>query len=311
MKMKKLGSAGPEISVIGFGAWEAGGHWGEGPGDEATIAAMRAGFDAGMNWIDTAEAYGHGKSESLVADALEGRDDVYVFTKLAPKPAGHGFTPDEVRAGCEESLRFLRRDVIDLYQLHWPDQSVPLEETWGAMASLVDEGKVRWIGVSNFDQEKIETCEAIRHVDCLQPNFSILNPQPRTNLLPFCERNGTGVIAYGPLGFGLLSGNITMETTFDADDWRSGHNGVGNAARYFAPDARAKHLEVVDALRPIAEHLGISLSQLALAWVFHQKGVTGAIVGSRNAAHTLTNAHAGAISLDEVTLKEMEHLIAD
>jgi len=252
MKMQRLGSSGPEISVIGFGAWEAGGHWGQGPGDEQTVAAMVAGFDAGMNWIDTAEAYGRGRSEELVAQAVKGRDDVLVFTKVAPAPAGHGFDPAGVRAACEESLQHLHTDVIDLFQLHWTDASVPLEDTWGAMASLVDEGKVRWIGVSNFSVAQIQQCEAIRHVDSLQPPFSMLNVDARAELLPFCERNGTGVIAYGPLAYGLLTGAITMETTFDDDDWRAGVSGVGNSHRFFSPEARAAHLQVVDALRPIA-----------------------------------------------------------
>lgn len=308
MKTRRLGSNGPEISVIGFGSWEAGGAWGEGPGDDAIVDAMKAGFDAGMNWIDSAEAYGRGRSEAIVARATEGRDDVLVFTKVAPAPTGHGFQPEQVRAACEESLRYLERDVIDLYQLHWPDDSVPLEDTWGAMASLVDEGKVRWIGVSNFNQEQIEACERIRHVDSLQPHFSLLNPKARTGLLPFCEENGTGVIAYGPLGYGLLTGAVTMSTTFAKDDWRSGNDGT--AKRFFAPEARAKHLEFVDSLRPIAEHLGIQLPQLALAWVVHQRGVTGAIVGSRDRAHTISNAAAGAVALDDVTLKEIEHLIS-
>ncbi len=310
MKMRRLGSAGPEISVIGFGAWEAGGSWGAGPGDETTIRAMRAGFDAGMNWIDTAEAYGRGKSEGLVAKAVEGRDDVLVFTKVAPKPTGHGFKADEVRAACEESLRHLNRDRIDLYQLHWPASDVELEETWSTMAALVDEGKVRYIGVSNFDTQKIQTCERIRHVDSLQPHLSLLHPGPREELLPLCERNGTGVIAYAPLGYGLLTGAITMITTFDDDDWRAGKSGLGGYNRYFAPEARAKHLETVDSLRTIADHLGISVSELALAWVFHQPGATGAIAGSRNPAHTTSNAAAGAVTLDEVTLKEIDHIIA-
>lgn len=309
MKTHRLGSAGPEISVVGFGAWEAGGSWGAGPGDDESVRAMQAGFDAGMTWIDTAEVYGKGKSEELVARAIAGRPDAAVFTKVAPKPAGTGFAPADVRAACEASLARIGRDAIDLYQLHWPDESVPLEETWAAMAALVDEGKVRFIGVSNFNQAQIETCEQIRHVDSLQPHFSMLHPRSRETLFPFCERNGTGIICYSPLAFGLLTGAITMESTFDDDDWRAGKLGMGSYAAFFAPEARAEKLKVVEALRPVAERLGITLAQLALSWVSHQVGVTGAIAGSRNATHTASNAGAGEVTLDDKTLEEIDQIL--
>ena len=173
MQRRKLGSAGPEISVIGFGAWEAGGMaWGPNPPDEQTIAAMTTALDAGIDWIDTAEVYGGGRSEELVGRAVAGRNDVYVFTKVAPKPAGSGFDSAGVRAGAEASLRRLDLEVIDLLQLHWPSEDVEIEETWEAMALLVEDGLVRHIGVSNFDRELIEGCEAICHVDSLQPQFS-------------------------------------------------------------------------------------------------------------------------------------------
>ena len=311
MDTRQLGSNGPIISVVGFGAWEAGGMaWGPNPPDDQTIRAMQAGIDSGMTWIDTAEVYGGGRSEELVGQAVRGRDDVLVFTKLAPKPAGSGYDAASVSAGAQASLRRLGRDVIDLYQLHWPDRSVDIAETWEAMAGLVDEGLVRAIGVSNFGSDLIERCAAIRHVDSLQPHFSMLWRRGRDDLFPLCESNGTGIIAYGPLGFGLLTGAITAETEFGDDDWRGGGHGMGNYERFFAPGNREKMLQVVDDLRPIADRLDITLAQLALAWVIHQKGVTGAIAGSRSPEHVAENAGAGSVRLEAKDLEEIESVLA-
>src|SRR5262245_21167157 len=166
MDTKKLGQAGPEISVVGYGAWEAGGDmWGANESEDGVIAAMRAALDAGMTWIDTAEVYGRGVSERLVARAVEGRrDDVLLFTKVAPKPAGSGFRPEEVRTAIRGSLERPNTDHVDPYQLHWPDLSVPVEDTWGAMAELQDEGLALRIGVSNFDRPLVERCLPIGHV---------------------------------------------------------------------------------------------------------------------------------------------------
>jgi aryl-alcohol dehydrogenase-like predicted oxidoreductase len=283
--------------------------WGPNPPDEQVIEAMTTAFDAGIDWIDTAEVYGGGRSEELVAEAVSGRDEVMVFTKLAPRGAGSGFDPKGVRAGAEKSLGRLRRDVIDLYQLHWPDGSIPVEETWEAMAQLVDDGLVRHLGVSNFNRSLIERCQKVRHVDSLQPHFSMLRQEARSELLPFCESNGTGVIAYGPLAFGLLTGAVTRETEFSDDDWRSGKHGMGYYESLFAPGVLERNLDVVDALRPVAERLGCSLPQLALTWVFHQKGVTGAIAGSRSPGHVRENAEAGSLDLSRDDLEEIDGLL--
>lgn len=308
---RKLGSAGPEISVIGYGAWELGGSWGANPSESEMIAAIHAGFDAGITWVDTAEVYGGGSSEHLVGRALQGHDDVLVFSKVAPKPAGSGFRPEDIAPACRASLRRLGRHPIDLYQLHWPDQSIPIEETWSAMASLVHEGLVRHIGVSNFTPELINRCEAIHHVDSLQPELSMLTRDPLRELLPTCERNGTGVIAYGPLAFGLLTGTITATTTFEHDDWRSGSMGLGAYEKLFKPGAREAHLRKVEKLRAVAERLGVSRAELALAWVIAHPGVTGAIAGSRRAGHVTQNARAGTLSLSAEDLGEIEAILAD
>jgi aryl-alcohol dehydrogenase-like predicted oxidoreductase len=306
MRTRRLGSRGPEISVIGYGAWEAGGDaWGPNESEAVVVEAIQAGLDAGIDWIDTAEVYGDGVSERLVGKAIQGRrDDVVVATKVAPQPEGSGFRSDNVRKACEGSLERLDTDRIDLYQLHWPDaEGTPLEETWGAMAALQDEGKVGSIGVSNFDREQIERCLAIRHVDSLQPEFSMLNRE-NAELIRWCREQGVGVVSYGPLAFGLLTGAVTAETRFPPGDWRGQKQSEGP----FADLARS--LEVVDRLRPVAERLGCSLSQLALAWNVHQPGVTAAIAGSRNPAHVRTNAAAGDIVLDETTLAELDAILA-
>jgi aryl-alcohol dehydrogenase-like predicted oxidoreductase len=299
--------------VVGFGAWEAGAgsEWGKAPPRDRIVSTIRAVLDTGINWIDTAEVYGDGRSEETVALAIEGhRDEVLIATKLAPAPDGSGFRPEEVRGGCAESLRRLRTDHIDLYQLHWPDDTgVPVEDTWGAMAGLVDEGLVGAVGVSNFDRELIERCEAVRHVDSLQPEFSILRPEER-ELIRWCGQNGTGVVSYGPLAYGLLTGAITAETRFDETDFRSGHEGWDLWRALFAPGKLERSLAVVDAMRPVARRLGCTLAQLALAWNVHQTGVTSAIVGSRDPDHVRSNADAGDIALDGATLAELEQLLS-
>jgi aryl-alcohol dehydrogenase-like predicted oxidoreductase len=301
MRRHRLGARGPEISVIGFGAWEAGGEqWGPNESEDAVIDAMRAAFDAGIDWIDTAEVYGQGTSERLVAKAVAGRrDDLTIATKVAPSSEGSGLRPEQIRAACDGSLGRLGIDHIDLYQLHWPDETgIPVEDSWGAMTELQDAGKVRWIGVSNFDRELIERCRAIRHVDSLQQEFSMLN-RADAELIRWCGETGTGVVTYGPLAFGLLTGAISKDTTFGPGDWR----GTEREGLFGNLDGS---LAVVDRLRPVADRLGCALAQLALAWNVSQAGVTSAIAGSRNAAHVRTNAEAADLELDELTRKELD-----
>ena len=310
MELRLLGSHGPAISVIGYGGWEAGATaWGATPPDDQVIDSIRAGFDSGVNWLDTAEIYGDGRSEELIGRAIRDRRDVLTFTKVASAPRGTGYLPADVRRAAQGSLRRLGRDVIDLFQLHWVDEeAVPLEETWGAMAGLVDEGLVRWIGVSNFTVHDIERCERIRHVDSLQPHLSMLW-QERLPLLSFSARNGTGVIAYGTLAYGLLTGTITPESAFADDDWRSGKHGLRAYGQLFAPDRFDRNLAVVDALKLVAARLGLSLSALALAWTLHQRGLTGAIVGSRSAEHVRENATASAVRLSAEQLAEINSIL--
>ena len=291
--------------MIGYGAWEAGGDaWGPNASETAVVEAMRAGLGAGINWIDTAEVYGNGVSEGLVGKAVAGRrEEVIVASKAAPAPEGSGFRPEQIRAACDASLARLGIDVIDLYQLHWPDEVIPVEEAWGTMAQLQTEGKARWIGVSNFDRDQIERCLAVRHVDSLQQEFSMVALEDR-ELIAWCGQVGVGVVSYSPLGAGLLTGAIGPATTFGPGDWR-----LTEGQNLFGPEHLPRHLALVEALRPIAERLRMSLAQLALAWNFAQPGVTAAIAGSRNPAHVRTNAQAGDLVLDGETLQTIEALL--
>jgi aryl-alcohol dehydrogenase-like predicted oxidoreductase len=303
MRERRLGSAGPEITVIGFGAWEAGGDaWGPNASETSVIEAIRASLEAGMSWIDTAEVYGRGVSETLVGKAVaDRRDAALLFTKVAPAPEGTGLRPEEIRRAAEGSLRRLGVDVLDLYQLHWPDESgVPVEDSWGAMAELAEAGTVRWIGVSNFDRDLIERCRSIRHVDSLQQEFSPLVIEDR-ELIRWCGQIGTGVVTYSPLGAGLLTGRYAREDLAAIDDWRK-EGPLSDRAHV------ERSLELVDGMRPIAEASGISVAQLVLAWNWHQPGVTAAIAGSRDASHVRANAAAGDLELDATTLQRLDEL---
>jgi aryl-alcohol dehydrogenase-like predicted oxidoreductase len=308
MQMRKLGHAGPEISVIGHGAWEAGGDmWGSAVEDRHVMDAMHAAIDGGVNWIDTAEAYGDGVSERLTGQVVrERRGEVLVFTKVADFASG--VRPEDVRRAITGSLDRLGVEAVDLYQIHWPaEHVVPVEETWGAMAELVDEGLVRHIGVSNFDRALIERCLPIRHVDSVQNQYSLLHGQDRADLLPWLQERGIGYLAYGPLAFGILGGTYGPDTTFDESDWRSGGSWqLGYYRDLFAPGAFERSLERVERIRPIAERLGLSLPSLALAATVATPGVTGAIAGSRTVDHVAENARVGDVRLDEDVLAELE-----
>jgi aryl-alcohol dehydrogenase-like predicted oxidoreductase len=304
MRTRRLGAHGPELSVIGLGAWEAGGDaWGANPDDADIVRAFHAAFDEGVTWVDTAEVYGSGVSERLVGHAVAGRrDDLVVASKVGPQPEGSGFRPEQVRAACDASLGRLGIDVIDLYQLHWPDESgVPVEDTWGAMTGLVDAGKVRAIGVSNFDQELLERCLPIRHVDSLQQEFSMLALEDR-ELIRWCGDAGIGVASYSPLGVGFLTGRFTRAEAEKIDDWRSRNE-------WTTTETLDDVFRVVDGLRPLAERLGLTMGQLALAWNIAQPGVTAAIAGSRNGDHMRQNAAAGDVELDPGVLTEIEELL--
>jgi aryl-alcohol dehydrogenase-like predicted oxidoreductase len=315
MEHRRLGNSDLDISVVGFGSWEAGGaHWGPNDSEQGVIDAIHAGIDAGMTWIDTAEVYGQGVSEQIVGRAVAGRDDVLVFTKVAPDE-GSGLRPEQVRSAIDGSLRRLGLDHVDLYQVHWPDDDVPVEETWGAMAELVAAGKARHIGVSNFGRRLIERCQPIHPVASVQNEFSLLHQGDRAELLPWLADQGIGYLAYSPLAAGRLTGAMQPGHSFGEDDWRSGRGRFADwredgSEWSFDPDPLARDLAKVEATRPQAEEMGASVAQLALGWVIAQHGVTAAIAGSRNPDHTRANAAAGSLPLDADASARLDHVYA-
>jgi aryl-alcohol dehydrogenase-like predicted oxidoreductase len=306
---RRLGKNGPEISTVGFGAWAAGGggwSFGWGPQDDAdSVAAIRHAVARGVTWIDTAAVYGLGHSEEVVGQALReipAAERPLVFTKcgLVGDPAKpydapvRTLRPESIRAECDASLRRLGVDAIDLYQFHWPDTSgVPVEDSWGEMARLVDAGKVRHIGVSNFDVPLLERCEKIRHVDSLQPPFSLIRREVAADLLPWCAAHGTGVIVYSPMQAGLLTDRFGPEriAAMADDDWRRRNV-------HFREPALAKNLALRDALRPIAERHGTSVAAVAVAWTLAWPQVTGAIVGARSPEQVDGWVGAASLRLD-------------
>ena len=314
MRTRKLGGTGPDITTLGLGTWAVGGayQFGWGPQEDAdSIAAIRHAVEAGINWIDTAPAYGIGHSEEVVGRALEPwspGEDVFVFTKCGRRlsPAGEPLTdlrPASIRAECERSLDRLRIERIDLYQFHWPDDmtGTPVEDSWATVAELIEEGKVRWAGVSNFDVERLERCERVRHVDSLQPPLSLINRAARTRVIPWCREHGTGVIAYSPMASGLLSGRFDSARVeaLAADDWR-------RRSPEFTEPRLARNVELVDRLRPIAGDLGIDVPALAVAWVLATEGVTGAIVGARRPDQIEGWISAGEVELSADDLAAIE-----
>jgi aryl-alcohol dehydrogenase-like predicted oxidoreductase len=288
MQTKQLGNSDLQLTPIGVGAWAiGGGGWAFGWGaqdDNESVDAIRAALDRGINWIDTAAVYGLGHSEEVVAKALEGvTNRPYVFTKCERVwdengQIGKSLKADSVRRECEASLRRLKVDAIDLYQIHWPQPEEDIEEGVGALADLQKEGKVRWIGVSNFNVEQLKRAQAIAPITSLQPPYSAIRRDIEAEILPFCAENNIGVIAYSPMASGLLTGKMTAAriASLPEDDWRSRSDA-------FREPQLSANLAVASRLGEIAESHGRTTAEAALAWVLHHPAVTGAIVGVRHA----------------------------
>jgi len=317
MELRPLGTNGPEISVVGYGGWQAGQrNWGATQPANQAVEAIRAGIDAGMTWIDTAEVYGDGTSERTVGQAIAGiRDRVMVFTKVAPDDEGSGIRPEQIHRAIDASLQRLGIDHVDLYQVHWPDDDVPLEETWGAMAELVAAGKTRWIGVSNFDRERIERCQPIHPVASVQNELSLVHRDDVAGLLPWLAEQGIGYLAYSPLGSGLLGGTLTADQRFGDDDWRSGRGQFASERTEgqewpFDPEPLARTVAAMGQVAALGETFGLSPAQVALRWVLEQPGVTAAIAGSLSAAHTAANTVAGTTRLDAGTVASLDAIFA-
>jgi aryl-alcohol dehydrogenase-like predicted oxidoreductase len=313
MQFRRLGPNGPEVSVVGMGAWAIGGPWrfGWGPqDDDESLAALHKAFDAGVNWVDTAAVYGLGHSEEVVGQAVrEHGGEVLVFTKCGRPWYGrerneptYDLRPETIRFELEQSLKRLGTDHVDLYQFHWPDTETgtPVEDSWATMADLVTEGKVRWAGVSNFDVQGLQRCERVRHVDSLQPPFSLINRSAAAAEIPWCAANGTGVLCYSPLGSGLLTGSFDADRVRDlpAGDWR-------RTSAEFRPPRLEANLELARRLEPVAERHGVPVAAVAVAWVLTVEGVTGAIVGARRPSQVDGWLPAGELQLTEADLAEL------
>jgi aryl-alcohol dehydrogenase-like predicted oxidoreductase len=310
MKTRQLGNSDLFITPVGFGAWAIGGDgwefgWGE-QDDKTSVEAIHRALELGVNWIDTAAVYGMGHSEQVVAYALRtwSGPRPYVFTKCGLRWDEQGYVhrslfANSIRSECEDSLRRLNVDAIDLYQIHWPTED--LEEGLGAMIKLQKEGKIRWIGVSNFNVDEMRRAYKIASITSLQPPYSLVRREIEQGVLPFCRSNGLGVIAYSPMASGLLTGAMTREraATLPRSDWRS-------RDVEFREPALSKNLALTERLREVGERHGRPPGQVAIAWTLHNPAVTGAIVGARSAKQVEGTVGAANLSLTDEEVAEIE-----
>jgi aryl-alcohol dehydrogenase-like predicted oxidoreductase len=315
MKTRRLGQSDLSITAMGFGAWAIGGggwEFGWGPqDDQRSITAIRMALEIGVNWIDTAAVYGLGHSEEIVARALEGVSPrPYVFTKCSMvwnerREISHSLKAESIRRECEASLRRLKVDSIDLYQIHWPDPALEIEEGWAALATLKKAGKVRNIGVSNFSVAQMQRAQAIAPITSLQPKYSLLHRDIEEEILPFAAREGIGILAYSPMASGLLTGAMTRERIagLAADDWRR------RSADFKEPQL-SRNLRLVSLLSVIAKRHRCAPGEVAIAWVLRDPAVTGAIVGARGPEQVRALSRAADIRLGEEELAEIEALAA-
>jgi aryl-alcohol dehydrogenase-like predicted oxidoreductase len=315
METRKLGNSDLHITPVGYGAWAIGGSgwqfgWGS-QDDNDSIAAIHRSLEIGVNWIDTAAVYGLGHSEEVVARALKTWPGPrpYVFTKCALRWDDQGnvrkvLSADSIQREVEDSLRRLSVDVIDLYQLHWPPDpdSAELEEGWSTLVSLQRQGKVRWIGVSNFNAQQLHRAQAMARVTSLQPQYSLIHREVEDRVLPYCLREGIGVIVYSPMASGLLTGAMTRERAakLPADDWRKNHPD-------FTEPQLSRNLALVERLREIGRVHGRSAGEVAIAWTLHNPAVTGAIVGARNARQAEGVMRAGDLHLSDEEVMGIEN----
>lgn len=307
LKQVRLGRSELVVSPIAFGTWQLGGEWGQFD-EQRAIEAIQHARGLGIDFFDTAQAYGFGASERLLAQALEdelleARDQVVIATKGGLRPVPGGVTrdssPEFLRDGVDKSLDALGIDYIDLYQVHWPDPDTPLAETGAALAELRDEGKIRHIGVSNYSAEQLAELSQTVPVETLQPPYHLFAREIEDDVLPWCLDNDVGVLVYGPLAHGLLTGAIDEDTEFADDDWRSG-------SPQFSEGNLRQNLAVVRQLAEIADGIGCTLSQLAIAWTLVHPAVDVAIVGSRSPDHIEESVGALDVQLSDADLQQIE-----
>ena len=310
MRYVRLGKTDMQVSVLALGTWAFGGEWGSFDEGEAR-ATIHAALDQGVTLFDTAQGYGFGVSERLLAGALwerVKRGEVIVATKGGLRQEGDDLLRDLsarwLRQGVESSLRNLSTDYIDLYQLHWPDLKTPVEETAGVLEEMVGEGKIRHIGVSNFSPQQMDDLARYGRVETDQPPYHMFRREIEQDVLPYCAEHDIGVLAYGPLAHGLLSGRMTTETRFPPDDWRS-------KSSDFTGERFQRNLAVVARLQQYADSRGITLPQLAVAWVISQPAVQVAIVGARRPSQLATTLPSAEVSLTDKDREEIDGILAD
>jgi aryl-alcohol dehydrogenase-like predicted oxidoreductase len=317
MEKRILGGSDMRITRVGMGTWAIGGGdnpYGWGPQDDAdSVETIRRAIDLGINWLDTAAGYGHGHSEEVIGEAIKDRrESMYVATKcgILWKEDGsdiYGHLKEEsIKAEVDDSLRRLGVDVIDVYQIHWPLPDEDIEEGWAAIADLIQLGKVRYGGVTNFNVEQLKRIQPIHPVTSAQPPYNMLERGAEAELLPYCAEQGIGVIVYSPMQAGLLTGKFTAERAANLpdDDWRKG-------APHFQEPELSINLDLVDQLRPIAERSGHTVAQLAVAWTLRRPEVTGAIVGARRPDQIEETVAAGEWELSEEEVVEIEDLLRE
>ncbi|HWB17197.1 MAG TPA: aldo/keto reductase [Vicinamibacterales bacterium] len=317
MQTRQLGTSDLHFTTIGLGTWAmGGGGWKFGWGaqdDAASIRAIQAGIDAGINWIDTAAIYGHGHSEEIVGRAIAGRrNEVFVATKCGrvweegSRDIGKRLRRESVLAEADASLRRLGIDVIDLYQMHWPEPDEEVEEGWAAVNELIAQGKVRYGGVCNFSTSQLDRAQALYPITSLQPPYSMLRRDIEAELVPWCAKHHVGILAYSPMQAGLLTGAFTAEraAALPADDWRHGN------PLFHEPQLSA-NLRVVERLRPIAARLGVGVAEVALAWVLRLPEMTSAIAGARSPEQIRQTALAGDLTLPTDALAEIDAILAE
>ena len=311
MKTTTLGKTGIEVSRLAFGTWEFSSDWGHADEDAAITMIHRA-RELGINFFDTAQQYGFGASERILGKALrsdlsQNREDVVIATKGGLRATDNGLvrdaTPEWLRKGVESSLSALGIDYIDVYLVHWPDPKLPASETAGALADLVSEGKIRHVGVSNYDAAQVEEFSATLPVEVVQPPYHLFRRDIEAELLPYCRNNTIGVMVYGPLAHGLLTGTINRDISFATGDWRG-------KSDIFSGDGFLRNLEVVAQLQHLAADLGVTISQLAIAWTIAQPGVHVAIVGAQHITYLQDSAGAADVTLSDADLAAIENILA-
>jgi len=311
MRMTTLGRSGLQVSRIAFGTWSFGGDWGSVDTDAAQ-AAIRYARELGVTFFDTAHGYGNGTAEEILGDALRGeldanRDEIVIATKGGIDPGAErsrNSGREFLRTGVESSLRAMKIDHIDLYQVHWPDPQTPFEDTAGYLQELVDEGKIRHVGVSNFDDQQMAAFERTRPVETLQPPYHLFRRSVEAQIWPYVRAHDIGVLVYSPLGSGLLTGTMTEDTTFDDGDWRA-------QASAFRGESFRTNLRVVDELKEFAAGKGIEVSQLAIAWVLAEPEVDVAIVGARSRRNIERSLAAVDVELTADDLAQIDHITMD